>query len=159
MGLDMYLSAEVYVSGYSFQNEEKQAAYQSIVSAVGLEDFASPDTPSAYVKVTVAYWRKANAIHAWFVDNVQGGVDECQEAPVSIEALGTLHAACTAALNLYDNGDVEGAGIVMTPRSGFFFGSTDLDEDFANDLRDTIKQIERLLPLGITVQFSYQSSW
>ena len=26
----------------------------------------------------VAYWRKVNAVHAWFVQTVQGGVDECQ---------------------------------------------------------------------------------
>ncbi len=26
----------------------------------------------------VAYWRKANEVHAWFVKTAQGGVDECQ---------------------------------------------------------------------------------
>ena len=25
----------------------------------------------------VGYWRKANAIHKWFVDNVQDGIDDC----------------------------------------------------------------------------------
>ena len=25
----------------------------------------------------IASWRKANAIHKWFVDNVQDGVDDC----------------------------------------------------------------------------------
>lgn len=33
----------------------------------------------------VGYWRKANAIHAWFVKNVQGGVDNCQSHEVSKE--------------------------------------------------------------------------
>ena len=29
------------------------------------------------------YWRKANQIHKWFVDNVQGGIDDCRPYPVS----------------------------------------------------------------------------
>ena len=31
----------------------------------------------------VAYWRKANAIHKWFVDNVQKGKDDCKEYRVT----------------------------------------------------------------------------
>ena len=31
------------------------------------------------IRQEVAYWRKANAIHKWFVDNVQGGEDDCGE--------------------------------------------------------------------------------
>lgn len=29
------------------------------------------------IMTEIAYWRKANHIHKWFVDNVQYGVDDC----------------------------------------------------------------------------------
>ena len=35
----------------------------------------------------VGYWRKANQIHKWFVDNVQDGVDDCGEYKVTKEQL------------------------------------------------------------------------
>ena len=38
----------------------------------------------------LAYWRKANQIHKWFVDNVQEGVDNCGEYYVSHEKLQEL---------------------------------------------------------------------
>jgi len=42
----------------------------------------------------LGYWRKANAIHAWFVKNVQNGIDECQEANVTREQLTELKSLC-----------------------------------------------------------------
>ena len=42
----------------------------------------------------VMYWRKANAIHKWFVDNVQGGEDDCREYPVSNDQLIELRDTC-----------------------------------------------------------------
>ena len=43
----------------------------------------------------VAYWRKANAIHRWFVNNVQDGIDECQETIVTRNQLFTLLQICS----------------------------------------------------------------
>src|ERR1017187_4553583 len=42
----------------------------------------------------VAYWRKANAIHGWFVNNVQNGIDQCQESVVTREQLNELLSVC-----------------------------------------------------------------
>jgi hypothetical protein len=39
----------------------------------------------------VAYWRKANEIHKWFVDNVQNGVDDCNNYKVTLEDLYNLN--------------------------------------------------------------------
>ena len=47
----------------------------------------------------IGYWRKANAIHKWFVDNVQNGVDDCGEYKVTKEQLIQLHNACNDVLN------------------------------------------------------------
>ena len=46
----------------------------------------------------VGYWRKANAIHGWFVRELAGGVDECQPIHVSRENLVTLRQLCLEAL-------------------------------------------------------------
>lgn len=42
----------------------------------------------------VGYWRKANHIHKWFVDNVQEGEDDWKEYYVSINKLRELRDTC-----------------------------------------------------------------
>jgi hypothetical protein len=46
------------------------------------------------IETEVAYWRKANAIHQWFVDNVQDGEDNCQESDIDIDTLKRLRNTC-----------------------------------------------------------------
>jgi hypothetical protein len=49
----------------------------------------------------------------------------------------------------------------LPPREGFFFGGTDIDEWYWNDLKSTIAQLERVLTLPEfdNLSFYYQSSW
>jgi hypothetical protein len=49
-------------------------------------------------KGEIGYWRKANAIHGWFVNNLADGVDECQQIPVSVTDLLLLKSACEKVL-------------------------------------------------------------
>ena len=159
MGLDMYLHAERYVSGYEFYGAEQVAKYNAVLAASGMAHLADADTPSLYVKVTAAYWRKANAIHAWFVDKVQGGVDECQVAYVSREQLTELRAACVTVLDADSNRAAVAEDVGLLPRGGFFFGNTDLDEWYFESLRYTRDRISLLLDAGDDYSFTYQSSW
>lgn len=168
MGLDQYLSAEKYVSGYDFRSDEEKEAgptpelgkYRAVLEAGGLTEIASKSSPGASISCTVAYWRKANQVHDWFVTNVQGGVDECQRSYVSRDQLQELLATTMAALAAYETGDTVMAAETMPPTSGFFFGSTDVDEWYAQDLRDTITQIEPLLAEKYAgFDFYYQASW
>lgn len=53
----------------------------------------SPDKPR-YIEYTAMYWRKANAIHNWFVQNVQSGNDDCGHYDVSKDDLITLRDLC-----------------------------------------------------------------
>jgi hypothetical protein len=66
MGLDMYLNARKFFSQYK---DEHQPIINDIKQALGLDS----DVPGKVnqIKMNVMYWRKANAIHAWFVKNVQ----------------------------------------------------------------------------------------
>jgi hypothetical protein len=106
------------------------------------------------ITIDVGYWRKANAIHAWFVRNVQDGVDECQTSQVSREHLQTLRDLCQRVLDFRHL-----ANELLPTQSGFFFGSTDYDESFIEDLKSTIEIIDRALALPTSWTFEYHASW
>lgn len=157
MGLDMYLSARKFVSGYSHSSQDEQKAYADILAVSGLKksDFGG-DSPSAEVKITVGYWRKANAIHDWFVKNVQGGVDECQRAYVEREKLQELKDICDSVL-----ANATKAKDLLPTQDGFFFGSTDYDEWYHESVRQTSEILGKVLsnPKFVDFDFEYQSSW
>ncbi len=46
------------------------------------------------IRESFGYWRKANQIHKWFVDNVQDGNDDCKTYYVSTEDLEKLLNIC-----------------------------------------------------------------
>lgn len=158
MGLDMYLYARRYVPGYDFYGAEQVARFQAILDAAEYPLGPGP-SPSATVSVTAAYWRKANAIHGWFVKHVQNGVDDCNEYEVRHAQLAELLIAATRALTYYDAGNPGAAAELLPPESGFFFGSTALDEGYRQDLADTVAQLTALQALGERWSFAYQSSW
>lgn len=152
----MYLRTSKYVSGYEFSGEKDKTDYKELIDLFNAGAFVSDDTPSATVSLTVAYWRKANQIHGWFVRECQDGVDECQETYVSREKLTELLELCQVALA--DRGAAVPAG--LQPTQGFFFGSYDVDEWYWRDLEDTVKQLTRVLnSVPDDWDFEYQSSW
>jgi hypothetical protein len=103
----------------------------------------------------VAYWRKANAIHGWFVDTVQGGKDDCDRYPVTRDQLNDLIRNCKSVLD-----DPSSARFVLQTTSGFFFGSTEYDSRYFDDLRNTVSMLEKALAdANYGSQFFYQSSW
>ena len=145
MGLDMYLYADKYVSNYRYSQSAESEIVSTLTEIVGLP--LSTDSPHFMVSECVMYWRKANAVHSWFVANVQDGVDECQRSYVSKENLRDLLQACKD-----DN---------LEPVSGFFFGSTEKDSWYYDDLKRTIEFLETILanPKAEDLSFYYQSSW
>ena len=145
MGLDMYLNAKRFL----WHNEEE-------LSNKLTENF--PELGEARVKEVVAeamYWRKSNAIHKWFVDNVQAGVDDCGNYDVSREQLAELLSVIEAVL-----ADKKKAATLLPPQSGFFFGSTDVDDWYWADLQSTKDRLEKLLAHEMPGWwFEYHSSW
>ena len=102
----------------------------------------------------VAYWRKANAIHRWFVENAQNNKDECLPHLVSKEKLEEL------LLLAYEVKDHQVPN-KLPSQEGFFFGSTDYDELYYQDIDLTIDQLEKVLSETDWEKDSiyYQSSW
>ena len=152
MGLDMYLRAKKYVGGWSHMKDTSEF---NALRAMFPDVPVTSDSPSAEVQFTVGYWRKANAIHNWFVQNVQDGEDECRPHYVDREKLIQLRDDCKLEM-LVPAG--EGAG-VLEPTSGFFFGSTERDEWYYESLGRTLKIIDDCLSMGDDWSFEYQSSW
>lgn len=161
----MYLSAKKHFAKINWQalqaNDElnynsPEAVYPKFNDLLELTQLSNvaTDIYGATVEVTCAYWRKANQVHAWFVNNVQGGNDNCGEYYVSQDKLKELRDLCQKAL---DNRDPN----LLPPQDGFFFGGTDIDEWYWQDLKNTIAQLDRIfaLPQLSDLSFSYNSSW
>jgi hypothetical protein len=165
MGLDMYLSARKHINKIDWSKLDRDldtkysaATYpewNNVVEAAGVDTLV--DVESIYgvdVSVNVAYWRKCNQIHGWFVNNIQRGNDDCGEYYVSHNKLRELVRACTLAITNKDPN-------LLPPQEGFFFGGTDIDEWYWKDLMDTINQLQPLIdrPDFESLSFYYQSSW
>jgi hypothetical protein len=134
MGLDMYLSAKKHYSDGEWRPEDNRKDFQKIIELSGIQQFTSEAAlPSAYLEVSIGYWRKANAVHQWFVDNCQGGVDDCRTAYVDTEKLQELKKICEAVLLQPAIADDE-----LPTSQGFFFGSYEYDEFYFDDLKQTV---------------------
>ena len=148
MGLDMYLNAKKYLFSYPEDGTDAQTA-KAIAEQMGL-----PDVRVKQIEAEAMYWRKANAIHQWFVDNVQGGTDDCGEYEASREQLQELLDLITEVIDSKDASK-------LPPASGFFFGSTKVDDWYWTDLQETKDRLTVLLE-GDQFKgwdFSYHSSW
>lgn len=162
MGLDMYLTASrhTYRSPYEDQPDYPKPDLDAVTSV--LRDISVPDAFDTFgmrtFECTAMYWRKANEIHRWFVDNLQGGEDDCRSYYVSIEQLRQLRNDIRQVL---DNPDK--AKDVMPTMSGCFFGETGYEGYYFDSLMDTEKRLTKILDLPKEElekwSFEYQSSW
>jgi len=154
MGLDMYLYASKYTSPAEWRPEDERKKFNDLLKAIDGEKFVDTDLPSIVVDLKVGYWRKANQIHQWFVDNVQNGEDNCAEYYVDRAKLIELRDLCKLALK--DKGKAEE---LLPTQAGFFFGSTEIDEWYFQDVSLTVEIINKCLEMPDTWTFKYQSSW
>jgi hypothetical protein len=154
MGLDMYLKGKRYLSEYREQDKPMRDAVNRAVFGDGLRDAGAPVVDE--IVAEAAYWRKANAIHAWFVDNCQDGTDDCGEYYVSREQLQELANLCDHVLE-----NPKKASELLAPRGGFFFGTLECDEFYMEDVKFTSQRIKELLasPEWKDWDFYYHSSW
>ena len=94
MGLDMYLYRKTYVQNWDHMGPKER---HTITITGPKAKSIKPERITEIVE-QVGYWRKANAIHAWFVKNVQGGEDDCRPYPVSLRQLQELLEVCRRVL-------------------------------------------------------------
>lgn len=190
MGLDMYLEkCDRKAWGYKDMDIDKMkvnnpALYEELKPLIVMRGEYSP-WESFFTEV--GYWRKANAIHKWFVDNVQNEVDDCGDYEVSKEQLQELLDICIKVRDCskmekgwikngetYANGkwcpcmeegeyivNPEVAEALLPTQDGFFFGSTEYDQWYLDDVVDAIDILTKVLE---TTDFDremivYSASW
>lgn len=105
------------------------------------------------------YWRKFNALHGYIVREFADGEDNCQLIEIgNKDGVKKILDALTTTLKQVTDGKKE--GLAMPPTGGFFFGSTDVDDWFKNNLEDSIPVFENLYnTLGENEVVYYQASW
>jgi hypothetical protein len=187
MGLDMYLNKRTYI-GAHYEHNRIQASID-----IRRDDQVIPIDPGKVISIEerVGYWRKANTIHKWFVDNCQGGEDNCQETQVSEEQLKKLLGLCKDVMakarlvdgkvhngttwknvdgkqvreEIYEDSQVienaEEIAQLLPTQEGCFFGSTDYDMYYLEDVKSTIAILEVLDLDGKNygISYVYQASW
>lgn len=176
MGLDMFLYAKKYL--WYDDNNEKVRINEAIPCPFS-------DDPKE-IKYEALYWRKMNAIHKWFVDNVQEGNDDCGDYYVSKEQLTSLRDLCKSIIDtaktapgkivngyiFYDGKHepiMEDGEIITNPEEvsalcptegGFFFGSTAYDGYYLSEIRRTKEMLDKILNSDLKGwSFEYHSSW
>jgi hypothetical protein len=187
MGLDMYLYKKTYVKNWEHNGAESQHNITVKLGGEVRKDI-KPER-IAYITEEVAYWRKFNALHGWFVEQCGGGVDECQEIYVENGKMEKLLGVLKQVSELLNNSkpvvkvlqDWNGRDFEVTtfdcenevkelfsPTEGCFFGSTEVDKYFKQDVEDTIETIDGLLKetenedavKGLySGDFYYRASW
>lgn len=178
MGLDMYLKVSKKIQGWT---EKDYSEVSDLVCGLDIQKYQSDPTKVDIKKLCtkpgaenlqvylngesvhwfdimkkVGYWRKANHIHQWFVNNVQNGVDDCGYYFVSEQDLLNLDKTCEKVLeNFLDSPK-------LLPRlEGFCFGGLDYNQYYLEDVKETRKIIDNIIE---SVDFEnevvmYHASW
>lgn len=153
MGLDMYLYKKHYVKNWDWMVDHEKHTI-SIKKGKKKLDHIKPDRV-CYVVEQVMEWRKFNALHKWFVDNVQEGVDDCRETYVDESDLKMLLETLTYVLENKDT-----AEDILPTAQGFFFGNDEMDDNYWNYVKSTIIQLKDVLEEDNKgASFYYRSSW
>ena len=151
MGLDMYLMRRKYVKNWEHTPKERQFKVHG-KAMIGQEIINLSDL--SYLEFEAIYWRKANAIHKWFVDNVQKGKDDCGSYDVDTDNLEDLLMTIDVCLDSKDE-----CHKLLPTQNGFFFGSEEYDEYYFENLERTRDEINILLSNYPDDEYVYKSSW
>ena len=108
----------------------------SLMQRIKDQDFIEDPTD-----VELIYWRKANAIHNFFVGDKH--YKSCDHVPVTRDMLGQLLDKCTAILK-----DKSKAPEILPTTVGFFFGGIEYDQYYFDDIKRTIDKVVPILSNG-----------
>ena len=183
MGLDMYLEGSFSIRAYNQPTDqdyadmregkkvtvERSSALEDALDAIGFQD---APIEHQYNHLTYVFpiitWRKANAIHKFFVDEVQKGNDNCERHYVSRDKLQELLDRITTILDIKTPvaREMKAEELLPTDIEGCFFGTKEYDDWYYKDLEDTKKTLEKVFEYEENAEagkcfdsFYYQSSW
>ena len=164
MGLDMYFYARK--STYkSFSKWDKPDSADETNYPEDLKTFSdyiydrnfkSVQTETSY---QIGYFRKFNALHSYIVKTFADGIDNCQDIILYKEDVEQIKKVLDEVLNAHQQ--VEKAKELLPTQSGFFFGGTDYDEFYFEDVKDAADLMQSFLDNFDfeSYQLVYQASW
>ena len=144
MGLDMYL--QIRKTEYCTHRFKTEGSDLKLELPKGVSKFFPDPCDLSISRSTVynvGYWRKANHIHNWFIENCatrdrfDEPIDDSRPIEIPIEKLEELLNTCKEVLE--DNSLAEE---LLPTKDGFFFGSTEYGEWYFDDIEETIEIIE-----------------
>jgi hypothetical protein len=150
MGLDMFLNRKIYIGA----NYNHNGVKGTIDITKGDRKVDIEMNRVVYIVEQIGYWRKANMIHKWFVDNVQGGTDDCRSYWVDREKLQELLILVNKVLRKHALAEE-----LLPCGQGFFFGGNAYDQYYFEDLKETKKILELALSFEDGSSIEYDSSW
>lgn len=153
MGLDMYL-----IRAKKGTQEIREVLRKAIVELENkffgeynkLEILEKFETAIEDVSVDeVAYWRKANHIHAWFNASLaHGEIEDRERVPVALNDIKDLRANCAVVVDAFNN-DSDGwkkvAEEILPTEAEYFYGSTDYDEYYIQQTRETLDMLDGVI--------------
>ena len=169
MGLDMYL--EIRKNEYCSKYHQDKGSDLALEYPKDITEFIPNLTNLSISRKTnyeVGYWRKANHIHNWFIQNCAykdecgNPIDDCRPIEITVDKLEKLLDDCKKVL-----ADHSLAETLLPTQSGFFFGSTEYDEYYFGEIEKTIEIIEPVLKFAkhkleikdYDWEVYYQASW
>lgn len=137
------------------------------------DKFSDSSFSNITISYTVGYWRKANAIHGWFVAECADGVDQCQQIPVFRSDLVELNNLCKSVMNDPSTAlktlpptrhpEAETFDAVRQGSSQVLFGYNNIDIYYFLHIKDTISILDHVLNIipddNDKWNFIYQASW
>lgn len=152
MSLDMWLNRKIYVgANFNFNDVEGEI---SIIKAG--EKLNIDFDKVVYVIERAGEWYGADAIHAWFVSNVQDDIDNCAEYYVPGWQLKELYELCEDVLHKYDP---EYAADKLPV--DLWDEENPYDRWYFESLLDTMRIIEKIMLVdpNLEGEYTYSSSW
>lgn len=153
MGLDMYLTKRTYVK--QWEHTPKERKVNITITGEGGKHIK----PNRVTEISeeLMYWRKANQIHNWIVNNVDDFEDDGRPCILSLDHLTRLRDVCAMVLE-----DDDLAPKLLPTQSGFFWGGTEYDEWYFNQVLDTFKYLNDIileLNAADSCFIEYRASW
>lgn len=182
MGLDMYLEKKTLVKNYEHFIQSQKT---NVVVTGCKAKYIKPERISDIIEELI-YWRKANQIHAWFIENCADGDENKTKMDVSFDQLVELLAVCKKVEKAsklvkgkiingyrYENGKevpiIEDGETIKNPATakkllpvseGFFFGSQQYDCYYLQDIKNTVRDLEAIIKEGDKLgDYQYIASW
>ena len=122
---------------------------------MGLDMYLFSKNDNGDVSNKLAYWRKANAIHNYFVSAVQNDNDDCGDYLVTESDLVTLKELCKDILE-----DRSLAEELLPTTEGFFFGSVEYNDGYFDNLQYTMDVCDQAINhIKNGNEVVYSSSW